>query len=109
MGDVFLLKLSDKATLEESARLFGLEQQQFSQKLPMYAQKEEFLAALLAAQCIVLKGGTGIGQPCLPLTSIGALAGVCHVLLGLYSFALHVSRLGIPNTAIPHACCIPLL
>ena len=60
-GDATLLKLTDKAALEDVARLFAVEQQQFNQSLPMYAQKEELLAALHNSQCIVLKGGTGIG------------------------------------------------
>ena len=61
-GDDALLQLNNKATMEDAARLFDVEQQQFDQNLPMYAQKEEFLTALQAAQCIVLRGGTGVGE-----------------------------------------------
>ena len=61
-GSQALAKLNDKHTLEETARIFSIEQQQFKQGLPMYAQKAEFLAALANAQCIVLRGGTGIGK-----------------------------------------------
>lgn len=69
-GDATLLKLTDKEGLEDVARMFGVEQQQFNQSLPMYAQKEDFLAALHTAQCIVLKGGTGIGKELLLLCTL---------------------------------------
>ena len=74
-------QLGNKGTLEETARLFSIEQQQFKQGLPMYAQKAEFLAHLQSPeQCIVLRGGTGIGELTLPsnepsLTSCGL--GIC--------------------------------
>lgn len=61
-GDDTLAQLNNKAALEDAARLFDLEEQQFNQNLPMYAEKEQFLADLHASQCIVLRGGTGIGK-----------------------------------------------
>ncbi len=61
-GDNALPKLNDKYALEHVARQFSIEHQQFKQGLPMYAQKQEFLDMLHAAQCVVLRGGTGIGK-----------------------------------------------
>lgn len=61
-GDNALPKLNDKYALEHVARQFSIEHQQFKQGLPMYAQKQEFLDLLHSAQCVVLKGGTGIGK-----------------------------------------------
>ena len=61
-GDSALSKLNDKYAVEHVARQFSIEHQQFKQGLPMYAQKQEFLDLLHSAQCVVLRGGTGIGK-----------------------------------------------
>lgn len=57
-----LPRLNNKHDVELVASQFSIEHQQFKHCLPMYAQKEEFLAKLQSAQCIVLRGGTGIGK-----------------------------------------------
>lgn len=61
-GDAMLPRLNNKHDVELVASQFSIEHQQFKHGLPMYAQKEEFLAKLQSAQCIVLRGGTGIGK-----------------------------------------------
>lgn len=55
-------KLHEEAAVDRTASAFALEHIQFQQGLPMYARKEEFLSQLQSAQCIVLVGGTGIGE-----------------------------------------------
>ena len=57
-----LPRLNNKYDVEPVARHFSIEHQQFKQGLPMYAEKEDLLAKLQSAQCVVLKGGTGIGK-----------------------------------------------
>ena len=58
-----LPQLHDQSFIERNAKLFELEAMQFHKNLPVYARKEEFLRYLQSSQCLVLKGGTGIGKP----------------------------------------------
>jgi hypothetical protein len=53
---------SDDKIFVGMTRKFELELQQYNQKLPMYARKEEFLSLATQNQAVVLKGGTGIGK-----------------------------------------------
>lgn len=69
MVDYFVKKVCDamEAGITEENSLvrnakFDLEVQQFTQKLPMYGRKGEFLDLLKSSQTLILQGGTGIGK-----------------------------------------------
>lgn len=96
-GDAMLPRLNNKHDVELVASQFSIEHQQFKHGLPMYAQKEEFLAKLQSAQCVVLRGGTGIGN------DEEALLYLIHVMV-LYGIVRYRNIFGYVSFVIPRQC-----